>query len=104
MGQASLDNLLRLGLVRGVVALDEGNSLREDGYVSIQNTLHILVSRERATLLALEIWVYYRLIFNALRYVEGAVVVSIQILLFVVVYLCESHLIWLLKFYSLSFA
>ena len=93
VGQTALDNLLRLCVVCGVIALDEGYGLRENGYVATQNTLHVLVGRERATLLALEIGVYYGLILNALRYIQGAVVVSIYILFFVVVYLCESHLI-----------
>ena len=58
VGQTALDDLLRLSVVIGVVALDQGDGLREDGDISRKNSLDVLIGRERATFLALEVGVY----------------------------------------------
>ena len=88
MGQTTLDNLLRLSVVIGFVALDEGDGLREYCDVAREDTLDVLVGGQGAAFLALEIGVYNRLILNAFSDVECAIVMSINVLFFVVFNLC----------------
>ena len=73
----------------GIVRFDERDGLREDGDIAREYACDILFGRERLLLATLEIRVYYRLIFNALRDVEGCVVVRVCVLFFVVVYFGE---------------
>ena len=89
MREARLDDLLRLRIVVGVRRFDERDGLREGGDVACENALDILPGGERALLAALEVRAYYRLFFNALRNVEGCVVVRVCVLFFVMVYLGE---------------
>ena len=78
--QATLDNLLRLGVVVGIVALDKGYRLREDGDVAIQDSRHILVGCEATTTLLHEVGVYNRLLGYSVRYRKCAIVVHIAVL------------------------
>ena len=87
MGQASLDDLLRLIVVLGLVALDEGYGLREDRYVAAQNALDIFIRREGAAALAHEMGIDDGLVGNTLGDVQRRVVVRVGILLFEVFYL-----------------
>ena len=89
VGQAALDDLLRLGVVGRIGRLDERDGLREGGDVAREDALDVLVGRERALAAPREVGAYDRLVPDAFRDVERRVVVRVRILLFVVVYLRE---------------
>src|SRR5574344_1952417 len=80
MRQTLLDYGLRLRIMLGFIALDKGYGLREDCYVTSQNTVDIFVRSKFATVLTHEIGVYYRLIANTLRNVARAVVMRVGVL------------------------
>lgn len=57
IGQTLIDDLLGLGLMIGVDALDECHGLREDGDVALDDALYQLSGRELATTIALQVGV-----------------------------------------------
>ena len=91
MRQTPLYYLLRLSLVRRVAALHKRNSLRKHRYIAGQNTGHVIIRRECRTLLAYEIRIYDRLLLDARRNIECAVLMMMPMFIFVMVYLCRSH-------------
>ena len=91
MGQTPFDNLLRLRVMVGIAAFDQGDGLRKRSDIAFQNTLHILLGRKAMFLFTDEIRVDDRLIGNAVRYGKGRIVMMIYILFFVVIYFCETH-------------
>ena len=91
MREARFDDLLRLCIVVGVRRFDERDGLREGGDIARENALDVLSGGESALLAPLEVGAYYRLFFNALRDVEGCVVMRVCVLFFVMVYPGERH-------------
>ncbi len=91
VGQAALDDLLRLRIVGRIRRLDERDGLRKGGDVAREDARDILVGGERALLAPREVRTYDRLVFNTFSDVERRVVVRVRILFFVVVYFRERH-------------
>ncbi len=89
MRQALFDDLLRLGIVVGVAAFDQGDGLRKRRDVALKNALDIFLGGERALFLPDEIGIDYGLVFHTFGYGQGALVVGVGILFFVMVYLGE---------------
>ena len=89
MRQALFDDLLRLGIVVGVAAFDQGDGLRKRRDVALKNALDIFLGGERALFLPDEIGIDYGLVFHAFGYSQGALVMCVGILFFVMVYLGE---------------
>ena len=80
----------------GVVALDERNSLRENGDIGSQNTAHIVINRQTRATLADKIWIDNRLIVNAFGNAQCAIMMHIAMLLLVMFNLGKGHYLGLI--------
>ena len=89
MRQALFDDLLRLGIVVGVAAFYQGDGLRKRRDVALKNALDVLFGGECTLFLSDEIGIDYGLVFHTFGYGQGALVVGVGILFFVMVYLGE---------------
>ncbi len=89
MRQALFDDLLRLGIVVGVAASTRVMACESVRDVALKNALDIFLGGERALFLPDEIGIDYGLVFHAFGYSQGALVMCVGILFFVVVYLGE---------------
>ena len=82
-------HLLRLGIVVGVAAFYQGDGLRKRRDVALKNALDVLFGGECTLFLSDEIGIDYGLVFHTFGYGQGALVVGVGILFFVMVYLGE---------------
>ena len=71
--QTLVDDLLGTCLVVGIDALDEGDGLREDGDVSLEDALYHLSDGEFPAARTLEVWVYDRWLVDTAVHLQACI-------------------------------
>ena len=73
VGQTLVDDLLCSCLVVGIDTLDEGDGLREDGDVTLEDALYHLSNGEFPTAHTLEVWVHDRWLVHTTVHLQACI-------------------------------